>query len=646
MDWKEFFNDFADRYYSVPDFTNEEHVYALQNYLIEQGMLVEDVDYAIKTLLGEAPTDPRVRKQAKDLGLVSLGYGNWGKEKGGPTTHTNVDGKLTPVGDEKDDKKDKKDKKDDDRPINLSKGGKVDAQLGGDRDAGPTDMMDKDDVGKIKKDTDKKDEKPTYKEQSNGYVGPKNKELKQGNPSKTEEYQRDLEPDDLEFNARNSKDANPEPPPPLDLSEVIKNPKFPKRYLKVLERMANTKHSARTKKWSHFSDIEGGQGKIKAQAGELMTMIGCACSDEEFEQLLSALEEHERTLIDTHPKIFMKKNNKGKLIDNPGSRIIDKSWIKSARQNRTAILTRLKDQYGDGVEVVGGAWDVESEVEAMGMEDYKENKGFSTDMYLKVRKPNGEEVLDETSLKKSKLVNFLNSGAGIFDKWDENLPDNINQNKYRENARKRNIDFINENMSEVQKLINSKEGEGIKKLMKNKNISFEQALEGDSRDKQNVLWQTIKLLQKQGNKGADKIVKQDTKEHNQFVADSVKAITENEKMREGMLAEIRSEFPLKAVSDGEENMAIGHMSLDKKTMKNIFGTDNYDEVKENLEAQPGPPPFIGYRVEAGGEIIPVAQIGIREDGRGYGGQFKFEMILHPDFANRLDNAQSEIYGEK
>ena len=46
MDWNKFFNDFADKYYSVPDFTNEEHVYALQNYLIEQGMLTEDVDFA------------------------------------------------------------------------------------------------------------------------------------------------------------------------------------------------------------------------------------------------------------------------------------------------------------------------------------------------------------------------------------------------------------------------------------------------------------------------------------------------------------------------------------------------------------------------------------------------------------------------
>ena len=119
MDWNKLFNDFADKYYAVPDFTNEEHVYALQNYLIEQGMLTEDIDFAIKTLLFEAPTDPRVKKQAKDLGLVSLGYGNWGKEKGGPTTHTNVDGKLEPVGDKKDDDKDDKEKEKEEPKANV-----------------------------------------------------------------------------------------------------------------------------------------------------------------------------------------------------------------------------------------------------------------------------------------------------------------------------------------------------------------------------------------------------------------------------------------------------------------------------------------------------------------------------------------------
>jgi hypothetical protein len=101
FNWDEFFNDFAHTQdgISVPYFNQKEHIYTLQNYLLEQGMLVEDVDYAIKTLLGEAPIDPRVSKQAKKLGLVSKGFGNWGKDKDGPTTHTNVDGKLVPVGD-------------------------------------------------------------------------------------------------------------------------------------------------------------------------------------------------------------------------------------------------------------------------------------------------------------------------------------------------------------------------------------------------------------------------------------------------------------------------------------------------------------------------------------------------------------------
>ena len=96
MDWNKLFNDFADKYYAVPDFTNEEHVYALQNYLIEQGMLTEDIDYAIKTLLFEAPkkpANPEIAKQAKKLGLVwkRVGYGKEG-EKG--ITHKVKDGKL------------------------------------------------------------------------------------------------------------------------------------------------------------------------------------------------------------------------------------------------------------------------------------------------------------------------------------------------------------------------------------------------------------------------------------------------------------------------------------------------------------------------------------------------------------------------
>jgi len=526
----------------------------------------------------------------------------------------------------------------------------------------------KDDIQNIK---DKDDEEPKEKKkaQSNGYVGDKDKTVSEGDPSQSEEYQRERKPGDEEFEKRNEKHKNPEPPPPISLDGVIKNPKFPKRYVKMLERMANSRLTTKTKKWEHFSDIPGGAGQIKAQAGELMTMIGSSLDDKEFDNLMNALEEHESRLkkdnagSDGKPGIFQKVTG-GRVIDNPGSRIIDKTWIQSARNNRKAILDRLQKQYGEGTKIIGAAWDAKDEVEAMGLSDYENNKGFSTDCYFKVEKPNGEQVVDEVSLKKSTKVNFLNSGAGDFANWDPNLPDEINQKVYRAKARKRNIDFIEQNRSKVDELLNSPKGEKVRKLMKSKKITFEQALQGNSRDKQNVLYSVIKELRLQGDEEANKIIEQDAEEHKDFVEKSVKAITENENMRDGMLSTIRSEFPLKAVSDGEETMAIGPNSLDKETMKQIFGTDNYDEIKEKLVAKPPvpildkngepkkdkdgnikmSPPFIGYNVEATGEVFPVAEVKIREDGRGYGGQFKFEMVLHKDFAPRLENAQKEIYG--
>ena len=141
----------------------------------------------------------------------------------------------------------------------------------------------KDDIKKVEK--DKNGEEPEEKKaaQLNGYIGDKDKSVSEGDPSESEEYQKDHEPDDEEFESKNEKHKNPEPPPPLSLDGVIENPKFPKRYIKMLERMANSRLTTKTKKWEHFSDIPGGAGQIKAQAGELMTMIGSSLDDKEFD---------------------------------------------------------------------------------------------------------------------------------------------------------------------------------------------------------------------------------------------------------------------------------------------------------------------------------------------------------------------------
>ena len=511
----------------------------------------------------------------------------------------------------------------------------------------------KDSKTKKQSDTTTKKAKP----QENGYVGDKNKSLKQGDPTKNKEYQRDLPPSDEEFNEINKKLANPIPPPAYKFPEdMIKNPKFPKKYFTALERMMNTQPKGTATKWKHFSNIPGGAGQISAQAGELMTMMGTSMSDEEFESFTNSLLDHEQKLIENNPS-----------MEKEGSRIVTKSWIEATKQSRKAIRDRITDQYGEGAEIVATAWDTKKDVEAMGLSDYEKNKGFSTDMYMKVRKPDGTEVMDEISLKKSTKVNFLNSGAGSFEEWDKDLPDEINQKVYRSKARQRNIDFVKNNRKEVEDFIKSDKGQPIRNLMESKGINLDQALEGNSRDKQNVLFTSIKEMAKNGNSSAQEIKDNDDKNHVEFCKKSVKAIVDNPKMKEGMLNDIRKEFPLKAVSDGEETMAIGPNSLDKKTMEKIFGTSDYEKLKENLVAEPpkqltdkngkpafdknGEPkmslPYVGYKIEASGEIFPVADIKVREDGRGYGGQFKFEMILNQkSFAKRLEKAQRDVYGDE
>jgi hypothetical protein len=496
----------------------------------------------------------------------------------------------------------------------------------------------KSDIAKVGKEETPK----VQNKQDNGYIGSKDKTLSNIDTLKSEEFNKPLTPTDDEFNKKNKKIANPIPPQPYEFpKDIVKNPKFPKKYLKVLERMMNTLPTGDGTKWFHYSDASGGAGQISAQAGELMTMMGASMTDDEFKKLTNSLLEHESALVKNNPK-----------LKNENSRIITKSWITAAQNNRTAILNNLKNEFPDS-EIIATAWDTKNDVESLGMKDYKKNKGFSTDMYIKVKTNDGKEILKEVSLKKSTLVNFLNSGAGMFSEWDSDLPDDINQNIYRDTQRNSLVKTGNKLKKSVNDLLKSNSPQAIelKKVIESKGIDFTKALEdtqngNGSRGKSKVILEAIKQLANAGNKDAEDHIRAADTNHRKFQEKAIRAITENPKMKEGMLKEIRSEFPLKAISDGEETMAIGENSLDRSVMKKIFGTDKYDEIKEKLEAHTGPPPYLGYRADVGGEVIPLAQINIREDGVGYGGQIKFEMMLDKRFAKILKQSNIDMYSKK
>lgn len=475
------------------------------------------------------------------------------------------------------------------------------------------------------------------KEPTKRIIAGKDKTLKSVDSLSTEVFNQSIEPSDDEFENRNAKLANPIPPPPFSFGEFT-NRKFPKKYISVLERMMNTKATGDATKWSHFSDLSGGAGQISAQAGELMVMMGVSMSDTDFEQFTDALLEYEKKLIEQNPD-----------LKSESKRIISKSWIEAAKNNRSAILKRLQKEYPES-EIVATAWDTENDVNALGLENYNENKGFSTDVYLKIKTKDGEEILDEVSLKKSTMVYFLNSGAGKFSQWDENLPDEINQNVYRDKSRERLVNFGKGIESEIQSILEKggEDAETLNSLFKSKKVDFKTAISDTengkgSRGKSKVILESIKLLAENGNAEAQNYLEETSRLHKEFQTAAIKAITENPKMKQGMLQEIRSEFPLKAVSEGEETMAIGPNSLDKKVMEEIFGTSDFEKIKEKLTAESGPPPYIGYKAEVSGKVIPLAEINIREDGVGYGGQVKFEMQLDKRFAKVLEKANRKVY---
>jgi hypothetical protein len=227
--------------------------------------------------------------------------------------------------------------------------------------------------------------------------GKKNKKLDQTKNTKGEFNEGNLSKDgvtDEQFEA-NSK-IKPTPSQ-IKVEQIDKffldesgNTKFPKKYIKVLARMLSTKPGGVT--ISDFTDASGA-GTVSSTMGELLSMMSATIKDDnEAKEFFGMLREH------------VKKNGKDSIIDI--------GWVNSAEKVRKTQFQRYDRTYGKGNwELDNMAWDVEGEVEALGMENYKQNKGFSTDVYAKV-KVGGEYVLDEISLKKEIKANLLNATSG------------------------------------------------------------------------------------------------------------------------------------------------------------------------------------------------------------------------------------------
>lgn len=484
------------------------------------------------------------------------------------------------------------------------------------------------------------------------------------------------------------------------------NTKFPKKYVKVLKRLLNTKKS-KDISITDFTDAAGG-GTLSSTAGEILTTLILAIDDDEkANEFLDKVAAHVKAT--------------------KSESIFDAGWIKSARQVREATKRRYDRMFGEGNwELETMAWDIEDEVQGLGLQDYKKNKGFSTDTYAKV-KVNGESKLDEISLKKSKSANLLNTTTNRVDdiffkgsatqeeldemesleveyntisgkkdkasvqrkkeilnritelhnKYNNEIPEDArvevtkeNQAKIHAEGLEKNGQSIREGYQKYSKLSQEEKDSSFRELelMMGQNFSPKQrkqfedvfaqitppitiaqlkeinktvGLGTDSRKVQKtsvMIHGMCKILGNPAGETYDRLV-DNSHTHASAVA---KSILENENARKGLLNSIREDFPLKSLMTGEENMALGDLSADKQTLSEVFGVSDFNELQENLKVrETPPPPSIVYSVE-GEEPIPVSIINTRPDGIGYGGTWKLEMKVHPEFANRIKAAQDKL----
>jgi hypothetical protein len=525
----------------------------------------------------------------------------------------------------------------------------------------------------------------------------KNKTLKQDTSSKPESFSKD-DPTDEQFEEKikegkikpqeykektivvNGKTYNQ----PISIEEVEEffensKDKIPPKYIKTLQRILNTKQvDSSTPPIGEFLN-GAGAGEIPAQSGEILTFLLTSMDKESAEALGEVLLETE-------------KNQKGKSI-------LDSSWIGASISSRETILRQVKEKYGDGAEIEFGAWDTQDDVEnGIGLENYSENKGFSTDVYFRVNTSDGPKI-HEVSLKKDFEAYFANlgstdiekvleaSGAKLYDSDEDREKNSVGN--LTKNQAKNSVKRVGEiSQDSVDNILNQSDDELLENAKKLPPGIRSLVLSGDSKkgytlspeikkhreflrkikDKYPLPWDASTLqnpdffkeakslginlgAKKPTQKGISKLMmftnymlytnelandekgssfeflnqqigldKDPPEGSAKFVANKHIENLAKPESRDALMGVIGEKFPLKTLLTGEESMALGNQSLDIETCKQIFGTDNYDEIQEGIsvEIDEEGNKFLSYTAKTpDAKPIKIAKVECRQRGQGY-----------------------------
>ena len=138
---------------------------------------------------------------------------------------------------------------------------------------------------------------------------------------------------------------------------------------------------------------------------------------------------------------------------------------------------------------------------------------------------------------------------------------------------------------------------------------------GNARDRNKLLMQSCQTGEIDG---GEQLIEDVGEMTNQSIKNIVAGIG-IEPVKQKMLENVRDSLPLQSLVEGEESMAVDNFMVDKNTCREIFGTDNFDEVKDKIKVDTkSKPPVIYYEADTPEGSFTIATIGVREDGKNYG----------------------------
>ena len=504
----------------------------------------------------------------------------------------------------------------------------------------------------------------------------------------------EYDPDEIEINGKKIKLPVTEE---VLNEEIFNQPpyKFPKKYIKALARIMNTqKINENNPPITSFTDSSDeretvGAGQISAQASEMLMLMSTSLPDDQSEKLYDLLEkvsnstqgrqildkdwiQSSRAMRDSALKNIREEHGDDAVVefaawDSPAdfedglginNHKKDKGFstdtaFRVKKPDGTSVLSEVSNKKSLDVHLANpGAMKTERKMKENGtkIEDERsankvtENmkkraddrlKSISQDeisSLQKIANMSEEEQIQyfsklPPSIRRSMLIGSppkfkgLKSEAKLFVKMaNVPLPWDTSNVQFLKAAAQAGVPF-------------GKKAGGSAKDVSKATIFMNYMLYADELNKENKKGKAMEFIHNQvgiiGKEPFPKGSQRDVENH---------FIENLNKNPDVAFETIRRAFPLQTLMSGEESMALGSMRMSKQVCLELFGTDDYNKIEENLSIRKNEKGeyYLVYSVEVDGGVkeFEIAHLKARGKGKGYSA-LTFEMSMAEQFKHEV-----------